>query len=356
LPCCNGRESAHLRREIFGAPRQGIAITVVARYHDYYRILGVARKATAEEIHRAFLRLARKHHPDLHPGDKKAEERFKEISEAYEVLGDRQKRRRYDSLGGDWKAGRVFTPPSGWRSRFGRGARRGQVKVATRGRSRFSDFFQTFFGRGRQEEFARAPDPVAAAPPKEEPPRGADIEAGITVSLEQLLRGDSIAVSVRVPDKEKGSSSRSTRRKYDVKIPPDIRDGARIRLAGQGRPAEKKNQPPGDLYIRVRIAPHPVFRPRGSDVEIELAVSPWEAALGGKIRVPALDETVEMTLPPGSQSGQRLRLRGKGLPKADGERGDQFVILKIMVPETLSNRERDLFEQLARDSSFNPRP
>jgi curved DNA-binding protein len=325
------------------------------KYRDYYKALGVPRTATAEQLHDAFRRLARKYHPDVNPGNKNAEEKFKAITEAYEVLGDPAKRRHYDSLGDQWKAGQEFSPPSGWESlfRFGRGSRPAAAEGAPKSRGGFSEFFNSLFG-GRQKEFDHGPEGAA---PMEEPPRsGANIEAEVTITLEQAYHGGRTAVAVRMPGAAAGGGSRPTLRRYEIKIPPGIHDGARIRLAGQGRPADKKGLPPGDLFIRVRITPHATFRLRGDDLEMDLPITPWEAALGRKISVPTLDGSVEMALPAGSQSGQRMRLRGKGMPNASHGRGDQYAVLKIVVPETLSGRERELFEQLAHDSSFKPRP
>jgi len=319
------------------------------KYRNYYRVLGVKRNATAEEIHEAFRRLARKYHPDVNPSNRSAEERFKAVSEAYEVLADPEKRRHYDALGSNWKAGQEFSSPRGRRSPSGSwsGVQPGK------GRGRFSDFFHSLFGGGFEGLFSRSS--AVADSPEEAPRRGWDIEAEVTITLEQAFCGTATTVAVRMREPAANGAMRSTTRKYDVKIPPGIHDGARIRLAGQGRPSNGKGGPPGDLLIRVRIAPHPIFRPRGSDVETELAISPWEAALGAKVSVPTLEGPVEMTLPPGSQSGHRLRLRGKGMPLADGGRGDQYVVLKITVPEQLSDRERELLELLARESSYKPR-
>ena len=313
------------------------------RYCDYYKTLGVARTASADEIRDAFRRLARKYHPDVNPGKKGAEDKFKAISEAYEVLSDPTKRRHYDALGNQWKAGQEFVPPRGWA-----GAAR-----AEKPRGGFSEFFNSLFGGGFEGLFNR-PDTVADSP-EPAPRRGADIEIETTIPLEQAFRGTRTTVALRMPEPARGGSPRSTLRKLEVKIPAGIHNGARIRLAGQGRPADAGGAPPGDLFIRVHIAPHAVFRTRGSDVEMDLAISPWEAALGAKISVPTLDGQVEMSLPAASQSGQRLRLRGRGMPKGGGERGDQYVVLKIVVPEVLSDRERELFEQMAHDSPFKPR-
>jgi len=301
------------------------------RVHNYYRVLGVSRTATDEEIHDAFRRLARKHHPDVNPGNKKAEERFKAVSEAYEVLSDPEKRRRYDAFGSEWNAPRESPAP-------------GEVTGLHRERGGLGGFFSSLFGRSAA---------AAREPNRESPRRPLDIESDVTITLDQAFRGGSTAVALRVPETA-GGAVRTTR-KYDIKIPPGIRDGARIRLAGQGHPAGGTGGAPGDLYIRVHVAPHPAFRLRGNDIETDLAISPWEAALGTKVSVPTLEGSVEMTLPPGSQSGRRMRLRGKGMTLADGGRGDQYAVLQIVVPERLSARERELWEQLALESPFDPR-
>lgn len=311
------------------------------KYRDYYKTLGVKRTATPEQIAKAFRHLARKYHPDVNPGDAKAEEKFKAIAEAHEVLGDAEKRRRYDALGTRLKAGQDFTPPPGW------------FVETPRKEGIFSDFFHTLFGGGRASGAARSS--ATGVPLHKTTPRGVDVETEMSVTLEQAFTGGQITVAQRLPAAAGAGAKDSSIRKYEVKIPAGIQEGARIRLAGQGRPAEVKGAPPGDLFIRVHVAPHPVFRRRGNDVEMDLAISPWEAALGARVRVPTLDGSVEMKLRPASQSGTRLRLREKGMPRPDGERGDQFVVLKIVVPEALTDRERALFEQLASDSSFRPR-
>jgi len=326
------------------------------KYRDYYKALGVPRTATDEQLHDAFRRLARKHHPDVNPGNKSAEEKFKAITEAYEVLGDPAKRRHYDSLGDQWKAGQEFSPPSGWETlfRFGRGRRPAAAQGAAKSRGGFSDFFNSLFGgRGKDSN----PRPETTAPAEEAPRPGVNIETDVTITLEQAYHGGRTAVAVRMAGPAAGGAgSRPALRKYEIKIPAGIHDGARVRLAGQGRPADTKGLPAGDLLIRVRIAPHATFRLRGDDLEMELPTTPWEAALGGKISVPTLDGPVEMVLPAGSQSGQRMRLRGQGMPNAEQGRGDLYAVLKIVVPETLSERERELFERLARESPFRPRP
>lgn len=289
---------------------------MAVKFRDYYQVLGVARAATADEIKKAYRKLARKHHPDVNPGDKTAEERFKELNEAYEVLFDADKRRRYDQLGENWKAGADFQPPPDWSDLaeaggfdfsevFGRGAR-------ASGSSGFSDFFEALFGGGRAG--ARAPM------------RGSDVEAEITLTLEEAHRGvtRNIALNASKPQS------------FEVNISAGVRDGLLIRLAGQGGPGAG-NAPAGDLFLRVRIAPHPCFSLIGEDdIQVELPVAPWEVALGARVSAPTLDGPVEITIPACAQGGQRLRLRGQGLNQRRGGRGDQYVKLKIVIPPKLS--------------------
>jgi curved DNA-binding protein len=329
-------------------------------FKDYYDILGVSRTSTLDDIRQAYRKLARKFHPDVNPGDKSAEEKFKDINEAYEVLSDEQKRKSYDRLGANWRAGADFTPPpqsaeDTFEFRDFGGAFGGNGDA--RG---FSDFFESLFG-GRG---ARAGPGFRMG--------GQDVEAEISLSLEEAHRGGQQTISLQVTepcDRCHGSGSidgkvcptcRGTGivrrpRTLSVTIPPGVRDGSVIRLAGQGE-AGANAGPAGDLLLRVRIEPHPVFKliPPG-DVETELPIAPWEAALGLKVTVPTLDGPVEVTVPAGASSGQRLRLRGRGLNKRGGGRGDQYVRLKIVMPPKLTAKEKDLFEQLAAISDFNPR-
>lgn len=288
-------------------------------YKDYYAALGVPRGATLDEIKAAYRKLARQYHPDVNPGDRKAEEKFKDISEAYEVLSDPEKRRRYDELGPDWQAP---PPPPG--------TGRGRTEYGEFGD--FSDFFESLFGGERRrggEGFTFSA-------------RGADVEAETPVTLEEAHRG-----ARRVVDLPTGP--------LEVNIPAGARDGSVIRVRGAGEPGIGKG-PPGDLYVRVRLQPHPRFTPAGGDdIEIELPVAPWEAALGASVRVPTLDGQVQMNIPPGSQGGQRLRLKGQGLTRRGGGRGDQYVRLRMVLPEKLTDRQRELLAQLAAESRFDPR-
>jgi curved DNA-binding protein len=330
-------------------------------FKDYYDVLGVSRDASEEDVRQAFRKLARKHHPDVNPGDKSAEERFKDLNEAYEVLSDPEKRKQYDRLGRNWKAGADFTPPPGGQNGGSSNFTGFTSGFEEGGTGDFSDFFESLFGR---RTGSRAGAGFRTA--------GRDVEAEIALTLEEAHRGGTRTISFNVS--ETCSECRGTGQKdgktcpvckgrgtvrrpktVDVNIPPGVRDGSVIRLAGQGEPGSN-GASPGDLLLRVRLLPHPIFRLVGEDdLETEISITPWEAALGAKITVPTVDGPVEMKVPPGAQTGQRLRLRGRGLNKRGGGRGDEYVSLKIVVPPKLTRKERELFEQLAAESRFNPR-
>jgi curved DNA-binding protein len=299
------------------------------KFRDYYETLGVQRSASEDEIKKTYRKLARKYHPDLNPNNKQAEEKFKEVQEAYEVLGDKEKRSRYDQLGPNWKGGSDFTPPPNWQTEFdpsdffGQGGRAGGGFGRQSGGS-FSDFFEMFFGGGRGAD-ARA--------------MGEDAETELTLPLTDMHHGTTRKLRVQM-----GRSNKT----IDVRIPPGARDGSRIRVPGGGPNG-------GDLYIRLKQDPNSVFTVKGDDTEVEVKISPWEAALGTTIQVPTLDGRADIRVPPGVTSGQKLRLRGQGPNIRGGGRGDHFVKLKIALPRTLSAEEKRLFEELQRVSRFNPR-
>jgi curved DNA-binding protein len=299
---------------------------MAVQFRDYYEVLGVTRRASAAEIKKAYRRLARKHHPDVNPTDKKAEGRFKELSEANAVLSDPEKRARYDQLGANWKAGADFTPPPGWQ------AARPDARAG--GEQSFSDFFEGFFGGRRgATSFSMA---------------GGDVEAEIGLSLETAHGGGRRTLNLQGPG---GPVD------IDVTIPAGSRDGTIIRLAGQGQPGIGKG-PAGDLLLHVRLDRHPTFHVVGvDDIQAELKVAPWEAALGATVRAPTIEgpSEIEMTIPAGSQSGQRLRLRGEGLNRRGGGRGDEFLRLRIVNPPHLTAAQKDLFAKLAATSHFDPR-
>jgi curved DNA-binding protein len=317
------------------------------RYTDYYQALGVPRNAPDAAIKKAYRQLARKLHPDVNKSPD-AEAKFKRVTEAYEVLGDPEKRRRYDELGADWKTGESFTPPPGWRSQaFGRGSGGAEDLGG------FSDFFEALFGAGRRASpgppgFDRMDSGRWA-----EPEQGADREAEVTISLEEAYHGMTRKFSFQIQDPDASGRIRTRTKTYSVRIPPGTTDGSRIRLGGQGEAGAGGRA--GDLFLQIRVAPHPVFRVNGSDLECELAVSPWEAALGAAVTVPTLDGEATLRIPAGTQGDQRLRLRGKGLPARDGTRGDLYAQVRVKIPHPLSATERDLFEKLAAQSAFRPR-
>lgn len=312
-------------------------------YKDYYKILDVPREATADEIRKAYRKLARKFHPDLNPNNKAAEEKFKEVNEAYEVLSNTDKRKQYDSLGSDWQHDQRFQPPPGFEERFGRrrpGGRGGGGGVEFDfGGSGFSDFFESLFGGARPGGRPNGGDG------HEFSARGGDIEGEITISLEDAQKGCTRALTVQ---REGG------RETYNVKIPAGVESGSRIRLGGRGEAGMGRGKA-GDLYLRVRFAPHPYLRLEGEELVHDLDLAPWEAVLGATITIRTLDEKIALKIPPGTQNGHKLRLRGRGFRKMDGTRGDLIVQAQIEVPGSVSDAERAAWEELSRKSRFNPR-
>ncbi|HEY9869833.1 MAG TPA: J domain-containing protein [Candidatus Obscuribacterales bacterium] len=308
----------------------------MVKYKDYYQTLGVSRSATDKEIKAAYRKLARQYHPDANPGNKQAEEKFKEITEAYEVLKDAEKRRRYDMLGSNWKAGAEFRPPpdfSGFGFDFGDLGGFGKGGFGRGGGSAFSDFFEMLFGQG----FTGQGAPGAAAGRSM---KGQDQEAEIELSVEELARGTTKNIQISAP----GLKPKT----LEVKIPAGLRSGKKVRVPGEGG-VGMSGGGRGDLFLRVKVKPHAQYVVDGDNLISELAITPATAVLGGEATVPTLDGSVKIVIPPGSQSGRMLRLRGKGLPryKQDG-RGDHLVKLKIAIPSQLSSQERSLYEQLAR--------
>jgi len=320
---------------------------MAVQFQDYYQTLGVERSASQKEIQSAYRKLARKYHPDVNkePG---AEERFKQVAEAYEVLKDPEKRKRYDALGANWKAGQEFTPPPGWEMHFDFGPQGGAEFEDLGG---FSSFFESLFGGGGAPFGARGGFETRRQP---RPRRGQVQETEITVSLEEAWRGAGKEIALESVELGPDGQPRRTRKELSVRIPEGATDGTTLRLAGQGGPGAAGGAA-GDLFLRIRIAPHPRFRIAGHDLETTVDVAPWEAALGATVDVPLLEGRASVKIPPGSHSGTRLRLRGQGLKRRDGARGDLLVELRIVVPRTLSARERELFEALQRESEFKPR-
>ncbi|ACB74418.1 DnaJ C-terminal domain-containing protein [Opitutus terrae] len=344
-------------------------------FKDYYAVLGVARDASEADIKKAFRNLARKYHPDIAKDKRTAEEKFKEINEAYEVLGDPAKRKRYDELGARWQeqgaADGGGVPPD-WDGRgFSARSADGQGFEFHFDGTGFSDFFEQFFGggggrrgaagfSGMPQGFAFDTDeetggPAAGRAGYEDRPRrraGANVEGDLLVSLEEVLNGGTREVGVKFADPATGEARTKS---YRVRIPKGVRDGQTIRLAGAGGPGHGGGAA-GDLYLHARLARHPDFRVREADLFHDLDLAPWEAVLGTTVTVRTLGSRVSLRIPPGTTNGQTFRVRGHGLPTGPGdERGDFHVVVRIQTPTEVTDAERRLWEELARVSSFHPR-
>ena len=323
-------------------------------YRDYYKILGVARTATADEIKKSYRRLARKFHPDVSK-EKDAEQKFKEVQEAYEVLKDPEKRAAYDQLGSDWKSGQQFRPPPDWGSGFefrGGPRQRSSAGGGTRAEEYeeaegFSDFFSSLFGArgfgggGGGNPFGGAASHAAR-----------DHHARVDIDLEEAFAGTTRTLELKRPDLKPDGTLELKTHTVRVTIPVGVTDGQLIRLAGQGEQATGGGRP-GDLYLEVHIRPNRLFQLEGRDVTLTLPIAPWESALGAAVTVPTLGGGVEMRIPANAQSGQKLRLRGRGLPGQTP--GDQYVQLKVVVPPANSPEARALYEQMKEQLNFDPR-
>jgi curved DNA-binding protein len=315
-------------------------------FKDYYEVLGVSRNASDAEIKKAFRTLARKYHPDVAKDKATAEEKFKEINEANEVLSDPVKRRKYDELGENWNHPERAAQPQGGFGGFSGGPQESsEFHFDGTG---FSDFFEQFFGsRGRpfggSEDGGMGDGRFAQ--------RGQDIEGDILVTLDEVLHGSSRTIKLQRTDPRTGRSTTQTLR---VRIPPGVREAQLIRVAGKGQEGLAGGGP-GNLYLRVKFAQHPDFRVRGTDLHHDLELAPWEAVLGDTVHIRTLDGTVSLKIPTGTVAEKQFRLRGKGLPTGNGSRGDLYAIVSIEVPSQLTSEQKILWEQLAAKSSFNPR-
>jgi DnaJ-class molecular chaperone len=330
-------------------------------FKDYYQTLGVAKTAPAKDIKQAYRKLARKHHPDVNPGDKGAETRFKEINEAYEVLGDPEKRRKYDELGANWRMyeqaqqqGQAWpggAPFGGGAGGFGEGGGAWTINMGGPGGYRtmseeemhdlfgnedpFSDFFKTFFGGGGPQEAGRGRQTRAARSHK-----GRDIEHEVELTLEEAYHGAMRRISIK-----QGGHARSV----DVRIPAGVKDGSRVRAAGEGESGSNGGMS-GDLFLRVRLKPHPVFERRGSDLHAKVTVPLTTTVLGGEAQVPTISGSVRLKIPETTQSGQVFRLKGHGMPavgKPD-ERGDLYATIDVQLPRSLTKDQRQHYEALAK--------
>jgi curved DNA-binding protein len=307
-------------------------------YRDYYKILGVERTASADEIKAAYRKLARKYHPDINK-EAGAESRFKEVAEAYEVLKDPEKRASYDQLGQGPQPGQDFRPPPGWDSGF---------EFSGGEEPGYSDFFENLFGRGR----ARRSGGGAGGGERTFRAAGSDHHARIMIGLMDSYTGATRPISLRNAELDDTGHVQLRERTVNVTIPRGIREGQIIRLQGQGAPGIGGG-PAGDLYLEVEFAPDPLYKVDGKDVSYELPIAPWEAALGAKVKAPTPSGTVDLTVPAGSATGRKLRLKGRGLPSA--EPGDLYAVLKVVLPpQTGADTER-LYREMAEKMPFNPR-
>lgn len=312
-------------------------------YKDYYKILGVERGASDADIKQAYRRLARKYHPDVSK-EANAEEKFKDLQEAYEVLKDKEKRAAYNELGANWRQGQEFRPPPGWgeNTQFHRSGNFEEEDLGG-----FSDFFSNLFGQARDggghgrhgfEGFQQ---------------RGADQRAKVLISLEEAFRGTTRTFQLQMPEMDTNGKVQYKTKTLKVTIPAGAIQGQQLRLAGQGGPG-MGGAPSGDLYLEIDIQTHPYFSLQGADVYLTLPVAPWEAALGAEIKVPTLAGFVDMKLAPGAQAGQKLRLKGRGMPSKSAP-GDQYTVIQIQTPAATDASQRELYEQMSKAMPFNPR-
>lgn len=315
-----------------------------AQFRDYYQTLGVSRTASQDEIKSAFRKLARKFHPDTAEDKKTAEEKFKEVNEAYEVLGDPEKRRKYDEFGANWEHGSP-PPQGGWQQAgggFSGGAQGfdfgGEGVDFEFGGTGFSDFFEQMFGARRAAGFSGRGGGFANAPQ-----RGSDIEADIMVSIEEAFHGSTRQISFRRSDSRQVQT-------YTVKIPKGVREGQRIRLTGQGGSGAAGGGA-GDLYLRVKLQKHPDYEVEGEDLSREVSVPAWKCVLGGTIQLSTLDGAAKLRVPPLTQDGQKFRLAGHGLPKPGGGRGDLYAVVSVALPTRLTAEEKQAWEKLAEKTS-----
>ena len=324
-------------------------------FKDYYRVLGVSPKATDEEIKKAFRTLARKHHPDVAKDKKTAEEKFKEINEANEVLSHPESRMKYDQLGANWKTGGESRPPPGRTAgrSAGRGAGGGEYDFQFEGTG-FSDFFEQFFGGRAGRSRGASPFDHNGGDGREEPQealRGQDISGDILITLDEVLKGAMRAISVRRTNARTGQEETET---YQVRVPAGVQAGQSIRVPGKGGNGLGGGSA-GDIFLRVRYAQNPDWQARGSDLVGHLELAPWEAVLGTTVSISTLEGSVSLKVPAGTLQGHQLRVRGKGLPAGAGKRGDLYVGVSIQVPPRISKEEEHLWKQLASLSTFDPR-
>ncbi|WP_319760165.1 DnaJ C-terminal domain-containing protein [Maridesulfovibrio sp.] len=328
------------------------------KYKDYYKLLGVSRSASKDEIAKGFKKLARQYHPDLNPDNPDAEKKFKEINEAYEVLKDPEKRKMYDQFGADWEHGQNFRPPPGYENMNFGGGGGGFGGFGGAGGGDFSDFFETIFGGGGASfggggGFGGAQGFGGGGFHQQRPRKGESSETTLLLTLEEAYKGGPKSVTVQEKATGPGGHPMVQSKTLDVKIPAGIKEGQKIRLSGQGSPGPHDG-PRGDLYLKIKIANHPHFKLEENNVILDLHLTPWEAALGAKVKLPTLDGTVEMNIPAGLGSGKKLRIKGRGLGTG-AKKGDQFVRIMVQVPKAETDEMKKLWEEMAEKSDFSPR-
>jgi curved DNA-binding protein len=301
--------------------------------------MGVPRDASQDDIKKAYRRLARKYHPDVSK-ESDAEERFKDLGEAYSVLRDAEKRAAYDGLGSSWQSGQEFRPPPGWDESFDFDAR----NFETGGPDAFSDFFESLFSGGMGTGFGDLRRQFDA--------HGEDQQAKVTIDIEDAYRGATKSITLRTQEMDSAGRVTPKERRLNVKIPKGVRQGQRIRLSGQGSPGIGEGKT-GDLYLDVEFNPHPLYRVNGKDVYLDLPLTPWEAALGATIKIPTPDGHVDLRIPAGTTSGKRLRLRNRGLPGASP--GDLYVVAKLTLPPANDDKAREIYRRMSDELPYNPR-
>ena len=314
-------------------------------YKDYYKIMGIERDASQDEIKRAYRKLARKYHPDVSK-ESNAEIHFKEVGEAYEVLKDPEKRAAYDQLGANWKSGQDFNPPPDWDAGFefsGGGFTGGDS-------SAFSDFFESLFGQGQgfQSSYSGRGGGHAAGFHS----RGEDHHAKVIIDIEDAYHGATRSISLQAPELDSNGHVITKQRTLNVKIPKGVKQGQRIRLTGQGSPGMGGGQA-GDLYLEIEFKPHSIYRVDGHDVYLDLPLTPWEAALGASIKIPTPDGKVDMKIQPNTPSGRKMRLKGRGIPGRPA--GDLYVVPQITLPPANDEKARELYTKMQQELAYNPR-
>ena len=309
-------------------------------YKDYYQLLDVEKNATQKDIKRAYRKMARKYHPDV-SSESDAEDRFKEVGEAYEVLKDPEKRAAYDQLGTNYQSGQNFTPPPGWDAGFefsGGGFTNEKA-------SQYSDFFENLFGQQFQSDFHRQSGSEFQA-------QGQDHHAKILIDLEDSYQGTQRSITLRMPEVDPQGHVSTKNRTLNVRIPKGVHQGQKIRLTGQGA-VGINNDKPGDLYLEIEFNSHSLYKVEGSDVYLELPIAPWEAILGAKVKAPTPEGSIDLSIPSGSSSGRKLRLKGRGIPGKIA--GDLYIVLRISLPPADTEKARAFYKKMGQELAFNPR-